>query len=125
MSPKQSFADAYIEAALWSSTYETAEGDDNYMDDGQHELAPVTLQSMRDSCAAFQREFRMELAQAYEHLSYSEAQAGHDFWLTRNGHGGGFWDRGLGHIGHRLAEAAKKYGERGLYIGDDGLVYQS
>lgn len=22
-----------------------------------------------------------------------EAQAGHDFWLTRNGHGTGFWDR--------------------------------
>ena len=21
------------------------------------------------------------------------AQAGHDFWLTRNGHGTGFWDR--------------------------------
>lgn len=26
-------------------------------------------------------------------LSGLEAQAGHDFWLTRNGHGTGFWDR--------------------------------
>ena len=24
------------------------------------------------------------------------AQIGHDLWLTRNGHGAGFWDRGLG-----------------------------
>lgn len=38
-----------------------------------------------------------------------ESYAGHDFWLTRNGHGAGFWDRGLGDLGERLTEAAKAY----------------
>ena len=50
--------------------------------------------------------------------------AGHDFWLTRCGHGAGFWD------GDRpepaatvLTKASKAYGEVDLYIGDDGKVY--
>jgi hypothetical protein len=51
------------------------------------------------------------------------ARAGHDFWLTRNGHGAGFWDRGLGDLGERLSKAAKVYGEVYLYPGDDGKVY--
>ena len=32
----------------------------------------------------------------------NEEQIGHDFWLTRNGHGAGFWDRGLGETGKKL-----------------------
>ena len=53
------------------------------------------------------------------------AQAGHDFWLTRNRHGAGFWDRGLGERGQRLTDAAHVYGESYLSIGDDGKVYVS
>lgn len=41
---------------------------------------------------------------------YPEEYAGHDFWLTRCGHGCGYWDRGLGELGDRLTEAAKGYG---------------
>lgn len=50
-------------------------------------------------------------------------QAGHDFWLTRNGHGAGFWDRGLGDRGERLSKAATVYGESCLYVGDDGDLH--
>jgi hypothetical protein len=38
-------------------------------------------------------------------------QAGHDFILTANGHGAGFWDRGLGARGDRLTDNCKPYGE--------------
>jgi hypothetical protein len=51
------------------------------------------------------------------------AQIGHDFWLTRNRHGAGFWDRGLGDLGDKLTAAAHTYGESNLYVGDDGQVY--
>jgi hypothetical protein len=50
-------------------------------------------------------------------------QAGHDFLLTRNGHGAGFWDRGNGALGDRLADAARVYGTQGAYVGDDELIY--
>jgi hypothetical protein len=59
--------------------------------------------------------------------AYTEAlglpQVGHDFALTRNGHGAGFWDRGLGELGQRLSDASKPYGEQHLILGDDGNVH--
>ena len=53
-------------------------------------------------------------------------QAGHDFWLTRNGHGSGFWDRfdnlylGWGDV---LTRVSEEYGEVYIYLGDDGLAH--
>lgn len=52
-----------------------------------------------------------------------DEQVGHDFVLTRNGHGAGFWDRGHGERGDRLTAACKPYGELDAYVGDDGRVY--
>jgi hypothetical protein len=48
----------------------------------------------------------------------SAEQCGHDFILSRNGHGAGFWDRGLGERGKRLSESAKPFGECSLYLTD-------
>lgn len=53
----------------------------------------------------------------------SPESAGHDFVLTRNHHGVGFWDRGYGDKGDRLTEAAHAYGDVSLYKGDDGKLY--
>jgi hypothetical protein len=39
----------------------------------------------------------------------TEEQIGHDFWLSRNGHGAGFFDRGLGEIGDKLQEIARSF----------------
>jgi hypothetical protein len=46
-----------------------------------------------------------------------------DFWLTRNHHGAGFWDRGLGDLGDVLTAFAHLEGERDTYLGDDGYAY--
>lgn len=107
------FTLAYIECALWSST----DDDGEPLDNGWHELAPETIERMAEDCADFQRE-HSELLEGI-----SSAQAGHDFWLTRNQHGAGFWDRGLGAKGDELTAASHAYGGRDLYIGDDGLIY--
>lgn len=104
---------AYKEAALWSSTDEDGEPLDNY------ELSPETEASMADDVEDF--------LEAAEEISGFEdldpAQVGHDFWLTRNRHGAGFWDRGLGALGSELTKLAHAYGGVDLYVGDDGLVY--
>ena len=47
-------------------------------------------------------------------------QVGHDLWLTQNGHGTGFWDRGLGELGDELTKAAKAEGSAYLYVDDEG-----
>jgi hypothetical protein len=115
------FTTAYITCALWSST----DNDSNPLDKNRtiDDLPEATIKQMAADCSKFQTEHAALLKTAYEVEGYNEGHAGHDFWLTRNGHGAGFWDRNLGHVGDRLTEAAKKAGEVNLYVGDDGLVY--
>ena len=119
------FTQAYMEAALWTSTDEsTPQGgepmDRNYSID---DIAEETRERMQRDCTAFQN---ANVIPEYHHGECTdEEMAGHDFWLTRNGHGAGFWDRGLGEIGERLTEASKGYGEFSLYVSDDGKIYGS
>jgi hypothetical protein len=113
------FTLAYIECALWTlpvehpSTVYTCD-----------DLAPETLQKMEEDCRKFQEENATLFLQVYDSRpDYDESNAGHDFWLTRNGHGAGFWDRGLDDIGEALSEKARAFGECELYVGDDGKIY--
>jgi hypothetical protein len=77
---------------------------------------------MRQDCADFVD--GIESADLFAYLlEFDYSQMGHDFWLTRNRHGAGFWDRGLGALGDRLTSAAHAYGEVDLYVGDDGRLY--
>lgn len=48
---------------------------------------------------------------------------GYDFILTRNRHGAGFWDRGLGEMGDWLTKMAHPFGTQDAYVSDDGIVY--
>lgn len=136
------FTRGYIDAALWSSTAlgspEEQEADPDHQGTfdssfescgyGIDDLSPELLASVLEDCADFQTAQAEDLTLAYERyrcldgLTWEE-YAGHDFWLTRNGHGAGFWDRGLGEVGDRLSEAAKVYGGEDWYIGDDGKIY--
>lgn len=48
---------------------------------------------------------------------------GHDFYLTREGHGAGFWDRGLGELGEYLTKIAKAYGSaEELFDNGEGVL---
>ena len=116
MTTPDKFTAAYITAALWSST------DDNGdpLDSVAYELSAQASEKMIADCSQFQDANPIIFTSEYPGTI---EQAGHDFWLTRNGHGAGFWDRGHGNIGDQLTEAAKSFGECDLYVGDDGLLY--
>ncbi len=115
------FTQGYLECALWSTLDDEGDALDSVY--GVEDIAPVTLQEAVRECKDFQEAQAELLQKAYTQGRYTAETAGHDFWLTRNGHGAGFWDRGLGDIGDKLTEASKPYGEVDLYVGDDGLVY--
>ena len=55
------------------------------------------------------------------------SQAGHDFWLTRNGHGSGFWDRKevYGEPDYQILSriAEDEFCQIHPYVGDDGKIY--
>lgn len=121
------FTQGYIDCALWSSTDEDGEPLDKLY--SVNELAPEALSQMQADCAQFQQDNAADLAEASTRHTTREwtiaEQHGHDFWLARNGHGAGFWDRGYGEVGLRLTKASNVWGSSDLYVGDDGLVYVS
>jgi hypothetical protein len=113
------FTQAYFEAALWSSNDNSDEQggeplDKNY---GIEDIDPATRDKMIDDCTDFQQRYRGSLDES----GVDSAQAGHWFWLSRNGHSAGFFDDGH----DALQEAAKSYGEFDLYVGDDGRIHGS
>ena len=64
---------------------------------------------------------------AFENDNYGgwESRFGYDFWLTRNGHGTGFWDRDElddENVGERLATMTELFGPCNLYITDNGDI---
>lgn len=115
------FTKAYIECALWSSTDEDGEPLDREY--SVNDIAPETMAKMIADCADFEDACAEMLGIVYELGGYDAERAGHDFWLTRNRHGAGFWDRGLSTVGKDLTDMAHPYGSFDLYIGDDGKVH--
>ena len=111
------FVTGYLERALWSSTEWSEDGEmeasleDNY---GIEDIDSKILKKMIKECEDFQEYAKVELMEYYE--EYDESHAGHDFWLTRNGHGAGFWDRGLGELVDKLSEKSKSFGSYDLYV---------
>jgi hypothetical protein len=112
---------AYLGMALWSSHDESDESGGEPMDRNYTitDFAEKAVDEAERDC----RDFLDNLPVGGDVMDGTEL--GHNFWLTRNGHGTGFWDRGLGDIGNELSNLAKSYGTSDAYIGDDGKVYLS
>jgi hypothetical protein len=120
--PLDAFTGGYIEAMYFA---DTGEGD---QPSSGAELALETRRRIILACQQFQRVNADLLTRAYDRVGYSEARAGHDFYLTQNGHGAGYWDRDeldADGLGDALTDAAKLYTAVDLYEGDNGLLYLS
>lgn len=128
------FTRAYVECALWSSTdnsscEEAREGQGEPLDKDHSidDIEPGTMAELVADCAEFQKRHADLLAVAYDLYRRREdytpqSRAGHDFWLTRNGHGCGFWDRQeleTDGIGDKLTEAAEAFGEYTLDVSEE------
>lgn len=114
--------DGYVECALWSTSVCPTDDPDETPEplDADYESGDIhqdTLDEMLTDVVGFVSEYWGDVSTLHP------GSVGHDFWLTREGHGAGFWDRGLGVVGDRLTEACKSYGGYDLYIGDDGMVH--
>lgn len=116
----------YMESALWSSTDESDDSggeplDRNY---SPSDITDETKAKMRRDCEAF-------VTKAGDLLDKAEEKRadyiGHNFWLSRNGHGAGFFDKPESYGGDEnadaLQEVASSFGEYNLSVGDDGEIY--
>ena len=113
------FAMDYIVCALWSSSDDDGIPLDSNFD--ITDLNELSLKEMVADCNRFETENSDLLNDTPD--DYDMGQAGHDFWLTRNGHGAGFWDRDLLEIGDKLTEKAHSFGESNILMGDDGKLF--
>ncbi len=124
------FSKGYLIASIWAETDQSTPSggepiDSNYsIQDFYHK----DLHYMIEDCKAFQEKNADLLKRYYElynpktDCSVQEC-AGHDFWLTRNHHGVGYWDRGLpDELGEALTEAAHAFGECNLCV-EKGVIY--
>ena len=112
------FVRGYLECALWSSV----DDDDGMPLDRDYSIEDVSFESLVriiPECA----DFIDAQADLLEQAGDDYSQHGDDFWLTRNGHGTGFWDRGYGDVGDQLTEACKPYGSSMLIVGNDGKIH--
>lgn len=121
------FTRAYVACALWSSTDNANESGGEPLDANYsiEDIAPHTLAQMIRDCQAFQRDQATILNDVYSKFPwFSVERAGHDFWLTRNGHGAGFWDETVQspELWKRLTDESKAYGSFDLYVGSNGKI---
>lgn len=111
----------YLETALWSSTDDEGEPLDSYQFSDEAEKKMETdLQNFLARCAA-----EAPSALAWYDENFDAGQFAHDFWLTRNRHGAGFWDRdytepGRTHL-RALTKLAHAEGEQNLYLDPDTM----
>ncbi|HXH93598.1 MAG TPA: hypothetical protein VNN25_18600 [Thermoanaerobaculia bacterium] len=125
------FTRGFLETALWSSNDESDDSGGEPLDANYsiEDFDPKSLEGLERDCERFQSENADDLAVCYEtgiRGQSDEFSAGHDFWLTRCGHGAGFWDGDYPEPqATRLSEASENFGNVDLYVGDDGQIYAS
>lgn len=101
MTNQEKFTAAYLEAMDFTEL-----GEDTQPPRGA-ELTELSKAQALKACSRFYNTYKVEIG---EHIE----QAGHDFWLTRQHHGAGFWDRPEIYgeeVASQLAQACHAIGE--------------
>lgn len=110
----------YLDCAVWASSDEDGESLDS-IGYGVDDIEDRSISFMVNDCVDFLAD--VDEAGICWRPYWEPEQFGHDFWLTRNRHGAGFWDRysgGEGYdIGRLLTNLAHGYGESNLMREDE------
>lgn len=127
------FIRGYIEAILFSESDESDESggqplNQKYTDE---DFSHDAMERIEADCRAFLHKAAPWItAENYKgaRTGSVEAHAGHDFWLTRVGHGAGFWDGNWKSDEHSvgdgpLTQRAKEAGHVDVIVGDDGKLH--
>jgi hypothetical protein len=118
------FTTQYLATALWAETDNTTESGGEPLDSNYAivDFAPQAIERAIKDCAKFQQDNVHILEQVYA-IGIEPSSCGHDFWLTRNHHGAGFWDNDYPkEHGKALTEAAHAFGELNPYA-QNGKVF--
>lgn len=123
--------DAALTALAWTTPTHPEDGDDyrGYLLDSGAEYSDTARDTMRDMLAGFMSDDRasrlFDLLALYG-VPFTPEQIGHDFILTANRHGAGFWDRSYAPRPKAALEAlsdlVRPYGSIDAYVSDAGQI---
>lgn len=106
----------YLVAQLWAQI-DMDSGDDcecldaKYsIDDVDTDYVEALTDELRTVLGSHPLAWRLYKNRSGHYLEDALGQWGHDFYLTREGHGAGFWDRGHEELGEYWTKIAKSYG---------------
>lgn len=105
------FAKGYVEAMFFTNG-DTGEDDEFLLNHlGVEALTHDAVKAIKRDCDTFLASLPKDGHGRTAVDLACDYCAGNDFWYTRQGHGVGFWDRGLGPIGDELEAASKAFSE--------------
>jgi hypothetical protein len=85
-----------------------------------YDITPNSTEKAREDCQDF-----LERARSLLNDGLDWELVGHDFWLTRNHHGSGFWDQDTLYgkeNSEKLTEIAQEFGEKYAFVTDTGDI---
>lgn len=119
----------FVEAMLWAEHYFDEQGNDRGAWQDHYDIEDISNDAESQIKADIDGFVNLCEGQgidlhALDYRTERFANIGHDFYLTRQGHGVGFWDRGFGQVGEELTKWAKTYGSINLYDSDGEVFVQ-
>ena len=130
----QRFIDGYIDCALWAGLdigRTDGSGNNPPLDEhyGRADFTDASIERIAAECRAFCATNMADLSYLEDRFPLEAEAAGHDFYLTREHHGAGYWDRYYGKNEDmraaflRVSDAAKAEGEVWIDPMPEGLSY--
>ena len=116
------FTRAYMQAMLWAETDNSNDQGGDPLDQNYDEtdFSDEAMERIINDCKQFQQQAQLRFNDGADQVA---VKAGHDFWLTRAGHGAGFWDGDWAEPeATRYTELSEKFGNIDVYVGDDGML---
>lgn len=121
---------SYLETQLWTGTVLADNENDDQYPIGEvwdyDDIPADYIAHVREDIAAFYESYTSLVDEYVSRMDFpynGETMFGHDYYLTREHHAVGFWDRGLGEVGYKLTDAAHDVGEAAYaFISDDGSL---
>ena len=115
--PAEQIIIGYIEALLWTESDEN----EKYLDAdlSSDDMATESMEQLTQDCQQFLAAFPLNAIPEIETWRH----VGHDFLLTRNGHGAGFWDGDYPINGDKITALCEEFDPVNAYVGDDDLIY--
>lgn len=125
--PEEELIDGYMEVAEDHPLYGVLECEplEDYF--GLGNFSVESLKWAENDCNEFFS--RLENAGLLERANRfkDDDNIAYDFWLTRQGHGAGFWDGDYADdtddVGDALTDVAKEFGECYVFVDEDGCLH--